>query len=136
MTASTVLAKGTTLEVESASSGVYVTIDEVVGFSGPGGSAKVIDQTNLQSTRKEKKMGLPDEGQFSIDMNFDSADAGQTRLKYLRDNQVLGAFRVTYANGTIDTFNGYVLEFTTSGTLDDLLKAKATIEITGAVTRV
>ena len=135
MTASTVLAKGTTIEVETASAGVYATVDEVIGFSGPGGSAKVIETTNLQSTRKEKRMGLPDEGQFSIDLNYDPADAGQARLFSIRNSQTLGNFRVTYANGTIDTFSGYVLEFTTSGGLDDVLKAKATIEITGAVVR-
>ena len=80
-------------------------------------------------------MGLPDEGQFSIDLNYDPADAGQARLFSIRNSQTLGNFRVTYANGTIDTFSGYVLEFTTSGGLDDVLKAKATIEITGAVVR-
>lgn len=135
MTANTVLAKGTTIEVESASAGVYNTVGEVIGFSGPGGSAKVIDVTNMASTRKEKRMGLPDEGQFSIDLNFYPDDTGQTRLKALRDSQDEGSFKVTYADGTIDTFDGFVLEVTTSGTLDDVLKAKITIEITGTVTR-
>ena len=135
MAANTVLAKGTLVEVESASSGVYVSVDEVINFSGPGGSAKIIDQTNLQSTRKEKRMGLPDEGSFSLDLNFDSSDAGQARLFSIRNSQTLGNFRVTYSNGTVDTFSGYVTEFTTSGQNDDLLKAKVTIEITGAVTR-
>lgn len=136
MTATTVLTKGTLVEVESASSGVYSAINEIQGFSGPGGAAKVIDVTNLQSTAKEKRIGLADEGQFSLDMNFNPADAGQARLYTLRNSQATGAFRVTYSNGVIDTFSGLVLEFTTSGAPDDVLKAKCTIEITGAVTRV
>lgn len=135
MTATTVLTKGTLVEVESASAGVYVPVNEIQGFSGPGGAAKVIDVTNLQSTAKEKRIGLADEGQFSLDLNFNPADAGQARLYVLRNTQATGNFRVTYVNGTVDTFAGLVLEYTTSGAPDDVLKAKATIEITGSVTR-
>lgn len=136
MTATTVLTKGTTIEVESASAGVWNTVGEVIGFSGPGGSAKVIDVSTTASTRKEKRPGLPDEGSFSLDLNFNPDDTGQQRMYALRNSQAEGAFRVTYPNGTVDTFNGYVLEFSTSGQVDDVLKAKATVEITGAVTRV
>lgn len=79
-------------------------------------------------------MGLPDEGQFSIDFNRFFSDVGQSRMKTLRDTQAQGNFRVTYVGGTQHNFAGYVLEFSTSAAPDDVVKGKSTIEITGAVT--
>jgi len=131
----TVESQGTVLKIETAVSGVYAVIGEVQSFSGPGGSAKVIDITSLASTRKEKRMGLPDEGQFSLSLNFNPSDAGQALLFAARNARTRKNFRVEYTNGTVDTFAGYVLEFSTSGDRDDVLKAKATVEIDGAVTR-
>lgn len=136
MAANTVLAKGTVVEIETASAGVYQAVGEVIGFSGPGGSGKVIDVTNLASTRKEKRMGLPDEGQFSLDLNFYPGDTGQDLLYAARNSHAEKNFRITYSDATVDTFAGFVLEFTTSGSQDDVVKAKVTVEITGAVTRV
>lgn len=135
MAANTVLAKGTLIEVESASAGVWSTIGEVLGFSGPGGSAKVIDVSNLASTRKEKRMGLPDEGQFSLDLNYYGSDTGQTRMYSLRNTSAQGNFRATLVDGSIWTFAGFVLEFSISGSVDDVVKAKTTIEITGEVVK-
>lgn len=115
----------------------YDPIGELLSFTGPGGSAAVINATHLGSIAREKKMGLPDEGQFSFEVNLDPADTdGQVAVRTARTNRTLSQFQLelTDSGPTTLTFNGYVLEFSVSGGEDDLIKASITIEITGAVT--
>jgi len=67
--------------IYTSTNGVTRTTDtkigEVTDFTGPGGAAAVIDITHLGSTAKEKMIGLRDEGQLSMTMNFVATDAGQ-----------------------------------------------------------
>lgn len=113
----------------------YTEIAEVVDFDGPGGSASVIDASHLKSTAREKRMGLPDEGQFSLSVNWIPTDTGQSAVRTARSNRSLKGFRITYtdAAGTIQTFNGYVLQFSSSGSVDAKVDGSITIEISGAV---
>jgi len=115
---------------------VFTAVGEVTSFSGPGGSASVIDVTSLASTRKEKRMGLPDEGQLTIELNFDPTDTAQMGLKADRAARVLRNFELvlTDASTTTLSFSGYVLNFSISGKVDDKITASCTIEITGEVT--
>lgn len=113
-------------------------LGEITGFNGPGGSATVIDVTTLESTAKEKRMGLPDEGQFQIDFNFVPSGVAGAGQKFLRDKRTALAetdFVVTFTDTvpTTATFSGYVLEFSIQGAVDDKVSGSATIEITGAV---
>ena len=107
----------------------------ITDFNGPGGSASVIDVTTLCSTRKEKLMGLPDEGQFSINGNYLPDDTGQGFLKTLRAGRTLGSFRVSLSDSPIThiTFSGYVLSFQIAAGVDAKLTFSATIEISGEV---
>lgn len=107
----------------------------ITDFSGPGGSASVIDVSTLCSTRKEKIMGLPDEGQFSITGNYDPEDSAQLFLQTLRAGRTLGSFRLSLSDSPIThlTFSGYVLSFQISGAVDQKVTFTATIEITGEV---
>lgn len=115
---------------------VFGDIGEVVSFRGPGGSARVIDVTHLMSTAKEKRMGLPDEGQFTFDVNYVPSDPGQVGLRNDRINRTQRNFqiRLTDAGPTIGSFAGFVLEFSISGGVDDKINGSVTIEITGPVT--
>jgi hypothetical protein len=129
---------GTVTAVAAASKTVTgkALVGEITSFQGPGGAANVIDVTTLESTAKEKRMGLPDEGQFQIDFNCVFGDVGQ---KYLRDKRVALAkveFEIIFtdATPTIASFAGFVLEFSISGAVDDKVAGSATIEITGPVT--
>jgi len=112
----------------------WVEIGEVISFDGPGGSASVIDTTNLKSTAKEKLMGLPDEGQFSLSINMASTDVGQVALRAARVARSEKDFRVTYSDHKVQTFSGFVLGFSTSGGVDGKVEGKVSIEINGAVT--
>lgn len=112
----------------------FSTVGEVVDFDGPGGSASVIDVTHLGSTAKEKRMGLMDEGQFSFNLNYVPDDAGQQALRAARAARSLKTFQLTYTDGTVDTFDGYVLSFSRSGGVDAKVSGSVTVEISGPVT--
>lgn len=111
----------------------YTAVGDVVDFDGPGGSAAVIDVTNLASTAREKLLGIPDEGQLSVTLNWDISDAGQLAARAAHENQTLKTFRLTYSDGTIQTFSGYVMSFPSSGGVDAKVVGNMTIEITGLV---
>lgn len=116
----------------------FLPIGNVTGFSGPGGSASVIDATNLASTAKEKLMGLPDEGQFTIALNYDPDNASHVALRTARKARSLVEFKIalTDATPTNLTFFGYVLGFQIKGQIDDKITADLTIEIDGPVSEV
>lgn len=113
----------------------FSNIGNIVGFSGPGGSAAVIDVTNLDSLAKEKLMGLPDEGQFTMEINLDPDNTQHIALKDARANRTKQEFKITLTDATPTTlvFFGYVLGFELSGSVDNVVKANLTVEIDGAV---
>ncbi len=114
----------------------FTAVGEVVSFSGPGGTASVIDVTSLESTAREKLMGISDEGQFTFDMNMVPDNAQQIGLKDDRAARDLRNFRLELTDipATILSFAGYVLGFALAGGVDDKITASVTVEITGAVT--
>jgi len=128
----TVIAIGTTASVMA--SDTYTTIGETLSFDGPGGSASVIDVTHLASTAREKRKGLKDSGQFTVQVNRVFGDAGQQALISAQDDDEPYNFKVTYADGTIHYFKALVMEFRSSGGgVDEVLRGQVTLEITGDV---
>lgn len=124
---------GTKLEINTTAS-TYIAVKGFTDFSGlGGGSAAVIDTTDFDSTAKEKSMGLPDEGQVSINLIFLAKDAGQLAVRAARGTRAATKFRLTLSDGTKYEFTGYVLTFERTGGQDDVVKASANLEITGAV---
>lgn len=120
----------------TATPATYTTIGEVIDFTGPGGQATVIDVSKLSSTRKEKLMGLPDEGQFTFNLNLDPADTGQLAAKASRNAQTLKGYRLSMqdAGTTVLTWDAYCLAFNITGGVDKQVSASITLEITGEVT--
>jgi hypothetical protein len=114
----------------------YVQVGEVQTFDGPSGQAAVIDTTHLTSPRKEKLMGLPDEGQITLGGNYVSSDSGQDEMFEARDTQQRRDFKLELSNGELWLFQGFVLAFNINLGVDDKVSFSATVEITGAVSRV
>ena len=129
-------AQGVTLKYSIGSPTTFAAIANVTGFQGPGGSASVIDVTNLDSTAKEKLMGLPDEGQFTVDINLDPDDASHIALRGARAARTRTEFKVTFTDSSPATgsFFGYVLGFHIQAAVDQAVKVSMTIEIDGPVT--
>jgi hypothetical protein len=105
----------------------------VTDWDGPGASASVIDTTHLKSAAREKLIGLMDEGQISLTLNWDSDDIGQDACRAARSSRAKKDFRISYTNGAVQTFEGYVLAFPSSGGVDGKVEGNITIEITGPV---
>lgn len=128
--------QGVMLEIgDGAVPDAFFDVGEMVDFSGPGGSAAVIDVTHLKSTAKEKRMGLPDEGQFTFNINLVPSDNGQRHAYKARADRRLTNFKLSLTDTptTILTFAAFVLEFTISGGVDDKIPAALTLEISGSV---
>lgn len=119
-----------------ASPHTFADIPEVKSFSGPGGSASVIDVTDLASTGKEKRMGLRDEGQLQLTINYIPDNAQHMALRTARANRALTPFKITFtdtAPATTWTFYGFVTGFSVSGGVDAAIEAQVTIEISGSI---
>lgn len=132
--------------VVSQSSGISITltghvlqpIAEVMTFTGPSGSAAVIDVTHLGSTAKDKLIGLRDEGQVTMDVLFNTdTTALQTALRADRASRTKRVYDIRYTDSTAtpsyDFFDAYVTGFSISGGVDDATKGSVTLEITSAV---
>ena len=120
----------------------FTKVAEITSFNGPGGSASVIDMTNLESEAKEKKIGLRDEGQISFECNLIPSDVGQTGLREDRASRALRNFKFlltddpggTGSSPTTLEFSAFVLNFSISGAVDGKISASVTLEISGPVT--
>ncbi len=133
------MSSGTTVSIEGH---LFTAIGEITGFSGPSGNAVVIDVTNLNSTAKEKKIGIRDEGNLNINLNFNSsADQYQIALKDDRANRDKRTFdiklndtsTVAASQPSALYFDGYVTGFSLSGGVDNVVKGVVTIELTSAI---
>ena len=130
-------AQGTVLKIgDGASPEVFSTISEIKTFTGPGGSAAVIDVTDLSSAAKEKRMGLADEGQLSFMINYIPSDTEHAALRSARATRVETNFQLIFTDASPATtwsFSGFVTNFAVSGSVDGVIEANVTIEITGAI---
>lgn len=132
-----VSAQGTLLHINVDGSPTnFQKVGNVKTFTGPGGQTTVLDASNLESTFKEKLIGLPDEGQFSFGLNLDPADTAHLAIKTARRNRTLVEFRITLPNTALTKliFFGYVVGFQVAGGVDQIVNGSITVEIDGEVT--
>jgi len=127
--------QGTVLSIETAT-GVFTPVAKITDFSAFSGSASVIDTTNLDSTAKEKLMGLQDFGQVSINFLVIPNDAGQVALESAKASRALKNFKLQLndTDNTTYAFSGFVISKPLNGGVDAAVTGSATIEISGDVT--
>jgi hypothetical protein len=110
-------------------------IGEISDFTGPGGAAAVIDVTHLGSTAKEKLIGLRDEGQLSFSLNFNATDVGQVLFIADRAARTKRTYVLKFSSSDAVPhevlFQGYPMQFSIAGAVDNKVTANAVIEITG-----
>lgn len=140
MSTSALASQGVTLAVENtASSPVsYDTITEITEITGPDGSAAEIEVTDLSSTAKSYKRGLPDNGSVSCTLMYIPADTqhAQLRSDFNSSTEQARNYRITFTDSpqTTWTFSAYVSQFSISNSLDDKLTANVTLRIKGTIT--
>lgn len=139
MSSSALDSQGTVIQVgTSASPIVWSTIPEVSEISGPGGQAAEIDVTDLSSTAKEFRMGLQDEGQITLSVNYIPSNTVHTTLRTARTNQTLTNFQIIFTGSPIKTwrFTAYVLGLEISNSVDDVTKGSITLRVSGSITQI
>ena len=118
----------------TATPSTFTNVANIKDFTGFDGTASEIDVTNLDSTAKEFRLGLTDPGQFSCNVDYNAADAGQIALRAKQVSGALSAFKLTLPDSTVVTFNGYVKKKGMSGGVDQVAKSAVDIRISGPVT--
>ena len=113
-----------------------IPIGEVVGFSGPGMSAAVIDVTDLQSSAKEKLAGVYDGGQVTFNLNMLVTDSGQTKCREMMANRTKGNCLIQLSTVTTSQkigIKGFVTGINITGSVDNKLAGDITIAVSGGV---
>jgi predicted secreted protein len=133
MSSNAIKAQGTGVQLGAGSPLTYTKIAEINSFSGPGGSVSVIDVTDLSSEAKEKLAGLNDNGQLSFEANFIPTNTPQAALRTAKENGTTCSFKLVFTDGTEWTFSAIVTGFSTSGSIDGVVKLSVTLEISGEI---
>ena len=110
-------------------------VAEVASTGGPSGSAGVIDVSTLDSEAVEKLIDIPDEGQFTMEVNWLSGDSAQDAMRTDRSNGTKRSCRLLLQDtaGTILTFDAYCMGVSLSTAARQQAKGSITLEIDGAV---
>lgn len=100
------------------------------------GSSPEIDVTDLTSTAKEFRLGLVDNGSFSLTLFHSNADAGQAALQARRLDGAVTSMKIILPSGTTPTasFTALVKKFSKSVAVDGVVEASVDIRVTGTIT--
>lgn len=111
-------------------------VNDVTSIGGPGISAGKLDTTTLTSTAKEFILGLRDNGDISLDMIYNSTDAGQVALRNDLNSRTKRRVGVKIPDSTTSLWHceAYCTNWSLSGSVDNVQKLSATIGLSGAIT--
>lgn len=113
----------------------WVQIKEIKGIKPSGATASKIDVTDLDSTAKEYRTGLIDNGTFGADINILESDPGQAAALEAFKASTVNAYKIVTPAKT-RTFNASCLKFPTipDAVVDGVQTGSAEWQISGAVT--
>lgn len=128
--------QGTSLSYSIGSPTTFISLGNIVGFEGPGGSSTQIDTTDLSDTAYKTFMtGLIDAGDVTFDLNLDPGNASHAALKLAQEQGTSLEIKITPpAAGTALSlyFNAYVKQFRVSASQDNKYKASCAFMCNGA----
>lgn len=130
-------AQGMSIQLGDVGSPIgYVDIPEVKSIGGPDGSASWMDTTDLQSSAKEGRPGLKDEGQIRLSIHYVPDNTVHAALRDAFSNRTLKQVRINFTDtaSTYWDFQAYVLNFAVTGEVDGVLMAEVTLRVSGAIT--
>lgn len=137
MSSNALVSQGMTIAIgDGASPEVFTTINDVTDISGPDGGASEIDTTDLSSTAKEFRLGLIDNGNVSMAMNFQPKDTQHALLRTKSISGVQANYRITFTDSpaTTWTFAAFVKGVPINNSVDGVTTANVTLRITGSIT--
>jgi predicted secreted protein len=121
---------------DGASPEAFTDVAGVVSLQGPSGSRSVIDITTLASTGREKDVGIPDYGNVTAELIYDGDSASNTSLWDDFQNGTLRNFQLKFDDSPqeVFSFSAYVLSYSYSAGIDDVVRASLTMEVSGSIT--
>lgn len=113
----------------------WIQVKELKGIKPSGASASKIDVTDLDSTAKEYRTGLIDNGTFSADIHILESDPGQAAVLAAFAASSVNSYKVVTTLKT-RTFNATCLKFPTvpDAMVDGVQTGSAEWQISGSVT--
>lgn len=125
---------GTYTSGGTAARKTQTAVGNIRDFNITPDSATEIDVTNLDSTRKEYRIGLAGSWVMSCAMDTDSADVGQLELSKAQDDGLSRVFTLTLSNGKVFAGVGYVRSFSAAGGSDAVVSGQLDVRGTGQPT--
>ena len=119
----------------TATPAAWIQVLEIKGIKPSGASSSKIDVTDLNSTAKEYRTGLIDNGTFDADVFILESDPGQTAVLAAFIASSVNQYKVVTPTKT-RTFSASCLKFPTvpDAAVDGVLTGSASWVISGAVT--
>ena len=128
--------QGTTLKFTPAG-GEQVAVGRLTSVGEIQTDSEEVDVTTLESTGgyREYLQGFKDSGELEVEGYHDGNDAGQAALRSAYASGAAGEVKITFPDGTVVGFNGYVKAHTIGAAeVDGAVGFGATFRISGGVT--
>lgn len=118
----------------TATPSTWIQVKEIKAIKPSGASASKIDVTDLDSTAKEYRTGLIDNGSFSGDIHILESDPGQAAVLAAFNASTVNTYKVVSPSKT-RTFNASCLKFPTvpDSAVDGVQTGSAEWQISGSV---
>jgi len=130
-------AQGTLIAFKLAGAGNFITIGELRDISPPSLTRNPIETTSHNEAEETFVVGIRRKGEMQFQIGFVPQNATHDELTGLQKSWLDGSrdiYRVTYPDGTVWTFSGYVTNIGPSAPVDDGLVADVTIRPTNVFT--
>lgn len=108
---------------------VFTAIGEVTEIPEFGPSFDVVTHVPLSTGITAKYHGAKNNGSITVPMGLDPNDAGQVLAKAALASKNRVSFRVAYADGDFDYFQGKIMSFTRGASIGNVVTASVMIEI-------
>jgi hypothetical protein len=128
-------AQGTLIQRQPFGTVGYGTIGELHDITPPALTRKTIDTTSHNDPDESFVVGIRRKGELKFQIGFVPSLAAHDHLVGVTKSWLDGAkdsWRILYPDGSIWTFDGYVVGIAPSAKLDGDLTAEITIRPTGA----
>lgn len=134
--------RGTLLRMQTATSGVYANVAEVLSIEGPGGPRDRVDVTHLGTTSDFRVYlgNFIDPGAVAFEVNYLPLDAthkgSSNGLAAKYASGTTEAWQVLPAGATsmAISFNAYVSNFRPRFAVGEQMRANAELQVTQAIT--
>lgn len=119
----------------TATPAAWVQVNEIKAIKPSGASNSKIDVTDLNSTAKEFRVGLTDNGTFSCDVFILESDPGQAAVLAAFTGSTNNTYKIVTPSKT-RTFNASCLKWPTlpDASVDGVLTGSAEFVVSGVVT--